>query len=93
MHNAGWQSVRVYAVRAGSPMRLGSVDPLKTVRFRLRPGMLGAAGSLQLMLRPLASNAAYMIDPVLVGDSQFVQLDVQRQLSLSSVAVFAHEIR
>ncbi len=90
VHNRGWQPVRVYVLRGSSPIRLGRVEALGTQQFALRPGMLGTTGKLQLMLRPLGPGPGYTIDPVRVGDNGFVELDVEREIRLSSVAVFSH---
>lgn len=92
VENHGWETVRVYAVRSNARLRLGTVRPMNTERFRLKAGMVTPQGYLRLALRPIA-GPEHLTDPVSVSRGGVIHLDVQDVVQMSSFSVFSHEIR
>ena len=92
VENHGWETVRVYAVRDNARLRLGTVTGMNRERFRLKPGMITPQGYLRLALRPIA-GPEHITEPVSMGRSGVLHLDVQDVVQMSSFAVFSHELR
>ncbi len=90
--NYHWQDVRIYLVpeHGGVPTRLGSVVSMTSSVIPIR-GSLAAAlrggGTFRFLIRPLASRASFTTHSILIGAGDEMQLNVENQLSLSTVLV------
>jgi len=88
VENYNWADVVVYAVRQGTRMRLGMVTSMGRERFALPAGVLAAGADLHLIADPIGGDAPYVFPPVMVQRGQRVELRLENNLRLSSVAVW-----
>lgn len=86
--NNNWSNVTVYLVYSGMRTRLGDVTSMRTERFRIPREFTVAAGSVQLLVSPLASNESYMTPSFSVQPGQQVEFNVENLLSISSFAIW-----
>ena len=84
--NHNWSLVVVYVLLDGRSMRLGQVETGQTMTLAL-PSAAHAAGSVELLADPFASEAAYRTGPLLIEPGALVQLVVENELALSHVRV------
>jgi hypothetical protein len=56
--------------------------------FRIPVGMLGGAGDVTLVARPLASRTAYRTDRLMVAPGQRIDLRLENNLQLSNYAIW-----
>jgi len=87
VHNAHWQDINIYAVRAGTRFRLGTVLSNTTETFTVPPAML-MPGDFRLLADPIGSSRTYLTDPLIVQPGQVIEFNVQNQLSMSSYSVW-----
>jgi hypothetical protein len=85
--NHNWSDVNVYAVHLGTRMRLGTVVSMTTRKFTLPARALVADGTLRLMASPIGSTRTYVTDPILVGQGDRVEWNLENRLALSSYMV------
>jgi hypothetical protein len=64
VENHGFYDVTVYVLREGIPFRLGTVAGSSTVTFRADQGMIGKAGSYQLMADQVGAKRTTTTDPI-----------------------------
>lgn len=88
VQNNNWADIVVYAVRYGVRTRLGMVTSMGRERFALPPGLIGGGADLQLVADPIGGEAPYAFPPVMVEGGQRVEVRVENNLRLSSVAVW-----
>lgn len=90
VENSHWQDVVVYADHLGSRTRLGMVSSMDTERLRL-PARLRNGPDLRLVLDPIGGGAPWVSPRVRVQGGEAVRVDVQNQLSLTSLGVWPVE--
>lgn len=86
--NNNWSNMTVYAVRGTSRFRLGMVTSMATEVFRL-PGALADAGGVRLLADPIGGSEQFITPTVQVRSGDEVKLELQNQLQVSSISVFA----
>ena len=84
--NFNWSRVDVYAEVQGQTLRLGYVETGHTETFEL-PASTRAAFELELVVDPIASDAAYQTGPIPVLPGTVIQLRVENNLRLSSYSI------
>ena len=79
--------VRVFLVRPGLRVRLGTLGTLERRTFSVSSALLGSQGGFWIDLVPLGSTDSYRTDfvPAVAGDR--VRLRIAHRLPLSSVVV------
>ncbi len=90
--NYHWQDVRIYVLpgHGGVPMRLGLVVSMTSSVIPLRGALaaeLRGGGTFRVLIRPLASQTSFTTHSVLIGPGDEMQLNVENQLSLSTLVV------
>lgn len=85
--NNNWQDIVIYAIVGSTRQRLGSVPAIKQATLELPSGLIPLPGSVQLLLDPLGSRAAFRTGNISVGLGQQIRLVVENQLSLSNWTV------
>jgi len=85
--NANWSEVRIYLVRAGAQLRLGSVTSNSTAVFEIPPDYLGQSGSVTLIADPVAGRAAYSTALIGIGPGDELELFVENLLQFSYLVV------
>ena len=86
VRNNNWADVNVFAVREGVTMRLGFVTGLGAARLRV-PQNASPDGVLQLMVDPIGSSSTFTTDKFMVSPGQWIELNVNPQIRMSSYAV------
>jgi hypothetical protein len=86
--NDNWHDMRVYAVRNGSRVRLGTVTSMARETFKLPESLLGGAGELQLQADPIGASTGYRSPPLLVRSGQQVEFILRNNLALSTTSVW-----
>lgn len=76
VHNDATVTVNVYAVRAGSRIRIGTVTSLRSAEFPLRLRMLSGANELQLLIDPIGSRREYPAQSIIVDEDSVIELQV-----------------
>jgi hypothetical protein len=84
--NNNWLDVNVYASRAGSRQRLGTVSGQNTEIFRLPRDLIEARG-VRLFIDPIGSPQSYQTEIIPVGPGQLIDLVVQPRLAMSHYSV------
>jgi len=79
--------VTVYAVRAGTRARLGTVFGFKTETLPIRNTILFGAGSVRLLIEENATGRRHLTEPFTVGPNDAIDVTVRSPLSLSSFIV------
>lgn len=79
--------VAVYALRAGSKVRVATVYGFKTETIQLKASILSGASSVRLLIEPLGSAATHVTEPITVLPGDSVELTVRNPINLSSVTV------
>lgn len=79
--------IAVYAVRAGTKTRIATVYGFKTETIPIKNSMLSGAGTVRLLIEPLATGRAHLTEPITVLPGDSVQLTVRNPINLSSVVV------
>lgn len=89
--NYNWQNVRIYLLPAhGVPTRVGSVGSMTSSVIQIRGALaaeLRSGGTFRFLIRPLASRTSFITHSVLIGPGDEMQLNVENQLSLSTLVV------
>ncbi|MGH2668269.1 MAG: hypothetical protein ACRDH5_03970 [bacterium] len=85
--NANWSEVRIYLVRAGAHLRLGSVTSNSSAVFEIPPDYLGQSGSVTLVATPVASRASYSTALTGVSPGDELELVVENLLQFSHLVV------
>lgn len=88
VENNNWADVVVYGVRNGVRTRLGTVTSMGRERFVLPAGLLGGGADLRLLADPIGGATPYLFPPVLVQRGQRIELRLENNLRMSSVAVW-----
>jgi hypothetical protein len=76
--------VTVYAVRAGTRTRLGTVYGFRTETLPIRNTVLWGAGTLRFLILDRLSGRAHVTDPLTIGPSDAVLLTVRNPINMSS---------
>jgi hypothetical protein len=87
VYNDHVMDMRVYLVRGGTPIPLGSVGSAERRVFRISSAELGHTGYIRLMADPLGSRETYTSDVIQVVAGQRVEWRLAHALALSSVTV------
>ena len=87
VQNDHWLDVTIYAVRAGTRQRLGTVAGLGTQTLPIHTTIVGGAGTVRFVIQPIGSSDAYATEHVLVGPSDSVELHIRNPLRLTTFAV------
>ena len=85
--NNGWLDVNVYASRAGTRQRLGTVSGQNTETFRL-PGDLIDARGIRIFIDPIGSPQSYQTEFIPVAPGQRIDVVVQHRIGMSHYSVF-----
>ena len=85
--NQNAQSMRVYLVRGGTPILLGSVDTLERRTFSVPTSMLGHSGTLRLAVHALGSTSTFLSPLIPAAPGDLVEWRLAHELRLSSFAV------
>ncbi len=86
--NRNWSDVVVYAVRSGTRHRLGTVTTNQIRRFTLPREMEVPGGDLRLLADPVGGSERFESGTIHVVPGQTIELSLENQLSISSVAVW-----
>ena len=76
--------VTVYAVRAGTRTRLGTVYGFRTETLAIRNTVLWGAGTLRFLILDRLSGRAHLTEPFTIGPSDNVLLTVRNPINMSS---------
>lgn len=76
--------VTVYAVRAGSRARLGTVFGFRTETLPIRNTIVWGAGSVRLLILDRISGRAHLTEPFTVGPDDSILLTVRNPINMSS---------
>jgi hypothetical protein len=87
VQNEYLNDVAVYAIRAGSKVRVATVYGFKTETIPIKASILSGAGSVRLLIEPLGSVASHVTEPITVLPGDSVELTVRNPINLSSVTV------
>lgn len=87
VRNAHWSDVRVYLVRAGMPLRLGSVTSQSSGVFEIPADFLGASGSVTLVASPVAGRVSYSTLLSGIGSGDELELTVENLLQFSRLVI------
>jgi len=87
VENGNWLDAHLYLVRDGTLTSLGFVGALAKDRLVLPPLATSTGSAVQILVLPIGSTGAYLTPDLLVNPGDEVELTVQNQLSLSTVAV------
>jgi hypothetical protein len=82
--NHNWADVNVYAVQLGTRTRLGTVVSMTTRRFTLPAQARVGDGGVRLMASPIGSTRSHLTDPILVGQGDRIEWNLENSLALSS---------
>ncbi|HEU5261117.1 MAG TPA: hypothetical protein VFU41_06800 [Gemmatimonadales bacterium] len=85
--NANWSEVRIYLVRAGAQLRLGSVTSNGTAVFEIPSDYLGQSGSVTLVANPVAGRASYSTALTGISPGDELELFVENLLQFSHLVV------
>ncbi len=90
--NQHWQDVRIYLLSAhgGRPTRLGLVVSMTTSVIPIRGALaaqLRGGGTFRFLIKPLASRTGFTTHSVLIGAGDEMQLNVENQLSFSTILI------
>ena len=77
--------MRVFLVRDGQRLRVGTVPSMTRQVFQVSPEMLGGALQLQLVADPIGSRDAFSTPPITVETGATIEWQVENDLSFSSV--------
>lgn len=86
VENHNWLDAKIYALRSGTRIRLGTVTSMRTGRFVVPP-MARAPGHVRLRVELLGSNEAHTTDEILVQPGNHVYWSIENYLPLSSYSV------
>jgi len=87
VENYNWSDVVIYAVRNGTRIRLGMVRSMGRERFVLPSAVVTASSNVQLVADPIGGSP-YVFPPVIVEGGNRVELRLENNLNLSSIAVW-----
>lgn len=76
--------VTVYAVRAGTRARLGTIFGFRTETLPIRNTILWGAGSVRLLILDRLSGRAHITEPFTVGPEDSILLTVRNPIQMSS---------
>lgn len=76
--------VTVYAVRAGTRTRLGTVYGFRTETLPIRNTVLWGAGTLRFLILDRLSGRAHLTEPFTIGPNDDVLLTVRNPINMSS---------
>jgi hypothetical protein len=88
VENNNWSDMTIYVVRHGMRARIGQVGSMSAESFRIPAGMIGGAGDVTIIARPLASRDAYRTDRIMVVPGQRIDLRLENNINLSNYAVW-----
>lgn len=86
--NDHWLDVNVYALRAGTRHRVGTVTGQQSDTIPLRTNIIAAGTDVRLIAEPIGMNQSYVSDPVYVNPGAWVALTVRSPLNLSSLTTW-----
>jgi hypothetical protein len=89
--NDNWNDVVVYLVRGNQRVRLGSVPSIGRAEFRLPQAYVLGVSDVTLQADPIGATESYISPPIQVYEGARVVLSIQKQLRLSSFAVYASD--
>jgi hypothetical protein len=84
--NNNFLDITVYAARAGSRQRLGTVTGQNTQVFQLPRQLIDARG-LRIFIDPIGSSQSYETELISLGPGQQLDLVVQQRLAMSHYSV------
>jgi hypothetical protein len=88
--NNHWLDIAVYAVRAGTRFRLGTVRGLSEDSLPLRSSVVGSGDNIRLLVSPIGSRGGHLTDYLSIGGDRWIHFQVQNPLNLSSFTVWPH---
>jgi hypothetical protein len=86
VHNTNWRDMTLFAVRAGTRTRLGTVTALGRADFVV-PSTLMPTGEVRLLVSPIDGSAPLLTDPISVAPGQAIELTIGSRLPLTSWSV------
>ncbi len=78
--------VRIFLLRGGMPIRLGSVSGMSTGTFEIRPDML--AGDIRFYASPVGGGQRTITDVVAVRPGQIVSLHLDNMMRSYRLSVW-----
>ena len=87
VQNQNWLDMTVYVLRGGNRFRLGTVGSMNATVFRIPSSYLAAGGDLRLLADPIGSTVEYTSPSVQVQPGDRVELTLQNNLRISSIAI------
>ncbi len=92
VRNNNWSDVKVYLLRAsgGTPVRLGTVSSMTTLRIPMRGAVaseLNTQGALRFLIKPLGSTRSYATHSVIMTPGDVMSVTVANRLMHSSILV------
>ncbi len=87
VQNQHVQSMRVYLLRGGTSILLGSVDTLERRTFVVSTSMLGHSGTVRLAVHPLGSVGAFTSPLIPAAPGDLVEWRIAPSLKLSTFTV------
>lgn len=86
--NNNWSEMTIYVVRSGVQARIGRVPAMGARTFDIPPTLIGGAGEVSIVARPLASRYAFTSRRIMASPGQRIDLRLENNLNLSSFSVW-----
>ena len=86
--NRNWSDMVVYAVRAGTRHRLGTVTSMTTRQLRVPRGLASGGSGVLLVADPIGGREYFNTGRIMVGPGQQIQLTLENHLPLSNYSVW-----
>jgi membrane-bound serine protease (ClpP class) len=88
IRNYNWGDVRVYVLRSGTRMRLGTVTSMNSSDFEIADGQLGIGSQIQLLAEVIGSSERFLSQQVQVQPGLVLHLDVANVIQQSAFSYY-----
>lgn len=87
VRNHNWLDARIYAVRAGTRYRLGTVGTLQTETFQLPRVLQPHIQAIQILTLPIGSSRGFLSPEIYAEPGDVVAFELEENLNLSSLYI------
>lgn len=85
--NQAWQDAKIYVLRGGQRIRVGTVPALTRQLLIIRNAIIGGAGELQFSADPIGSRWSHTSERIIVPESGSLHWQIQVGMRMSWLSI------